>query len=205
VRAFCLSDVHADVSAARKLGAATLTGGIELVLSAGDLGLDGVNDRAVYEAVGRHSVPVLSVPGNHDGDAAYDALVAGLGWTALHGRIVERDGLWFAGYGLRTWTNDLSHPETTPRDPELAALLARLEAIPRERLVLLTHLPPFGTLAARDRRFIDRGSVQLADWIRERQPAACVCGHVHHREPVTERLGETLVVNAGPHGWVLRL
>jgi uncharacterized protein len=71
--------------------------------------------------------------------------------------------------------------------------------------VLLTHLPPFGTLAARDRRFVDRGSVQLADWIREWQPAACVCGHVHHREPVTERLGETIVVNAGPHGWVLRL
>jgi Icc-related predicted phosphoesterase len=39
----------------------------------------------------------------------------------------------------------------------------------------------------------------------ERQPAACVCGHVHHREAVMERLGETTVVNAGPHGWVLRM
>src|SRR5689334_11096595 len=147
MRILCLSDVHADVGAARRLGATTLTGGIELVLSAGDLGLDGANDRAVYEAIGKGSVPVLSVPGNHDGDAAYDALVATLGWTDLHGRVVERDGLWFAGYGLRTWTNDLSHPDTAPPDPELAALLARLEAIPRERLVLVTHLPPFGTLA----------------------------------------------------------
>ncbi len=47
----------ADVSAARRLGAATLTGGIELVLSAGDLGLDGVNDRAVYEAASGNQRP----------------------------------------------------------------------------------------------------------------------------------------------------
>ncbi|MFL5302209.1 MAG: metallophosphoesterase family protein [Anaeromyxobacteraceae bacterium] len=134
MRILCLSDVHADVGAARRLGATTLTGGIELVVSAGDLGLDGANDRAVYEAIGKGSVPVLSVPGNHDGDAAYDALVA-----------------------------------------------------------------------ARDRKFVDRGSVQLANWIRERQPLACVCGHVHHKEAITEKLGATTVINAGPHGWVLRL
>jgi Icc-related predicted phosphoesterase len=58
---------------------------------------------------------------------------------------------------------------------------------------------------ASDVSFVDRGSVQLAEWIRERQPAACVCGHVHHRETVTEMLGATTVINAGPHRWVLRL
>src|SRR5690349_17225008 len=40
--------------------------------------------------------------------------------------------------------------------PYMTALLARLEAIPREHLVLVTHLPPFGILAARDRKFDDR-------------------------------------------------
>jgi hypothetical protein len=67
-----------------------------------------LNDPAVYEALGKAGVPVLSVPGNHDGDEAYDAIVAALGWTDLHGRVVERDGFWFAGYGLRVWSNALS-------------------------------------------------------------------------------------------------
>lgn len=39
-----------------------LTCGIDVVRSAGDLGVDGANDAAVYEALGRAGVPVLSVP-----------------------------------------------------------------------------------------------------------------------------------------------
>lgn len=201
LRLLCLSDVHSDVAAARRLGAVARAADLDAVVSAGDLGLDGVNDRNVYEAVSHGGVPVLSVPGNHDGDEAYDTIATGLGWTDLHGRVVELQGWWLAGFGLRRW--DGAHD--APDDPELAALLSRLEGVPPRRLVLVTHVPPRGTLAARDRRFVDRGSDRLAGWLSARQPAACVCGHVHHREVVTELVGETLVVNAGPHGHVLTL
>jgi uncharacterized protein len=205
LRCLCLSDLHLDAAAARRLGGAALTGNFDVVLSAGDLGLDGKNDPAVYEAISRGLVPVLSVPGNHDGDAAYDVLVARHGWTDLHGRVVERDGWWFAGFGLRVWSNALSDSATAAPDPELAAYLAGLEKIPAGRLVLIVHVPPAGTLASRDHRFVDRGSGQLLRWIEARQPAAVACGHVHHREVVVDRIGATLVVNAGPHGWVLTL
>lgn len=201
LRALCLSDVHSDVAAARRLAAMAVSERVDVVLSAGDLGLDGVNDKNVYEALARADVGVLSVPGNHDGEDEYDALVASLGWADLHGRVVERDGWWFAGFGLRGWDGT----SEVAADPELRALLSRLEGIPPRRLVLITHVPPHGTLAARDRHFVDRGSPQLADWIAGWQPAACVCGHVHHREVVTERLEDTLVVNAGPHRHVLTL
>jgi Icc-related predicted phosphoesterase len=198
LRALCASDLHGDVAAARRVGARALAGGIELVLSAGDLGVDGSNDVAVYEALARGGVPILSVPGNHDGDE-YDRIVAGLGWTDLHERVVERGGWWFAGFGLRDWdgSTDAGH------EAGLVAFLSTLEGIPPQRLVLVTHVPPLGTLAARDRRFVDHGSRVLADWIAARQPAVCVCGHVHHREPLIDRLGETLIVNAGPHGYEL--
>jgi Icc-related predicted phosphoesterase len=201
MRALCLSDVHRDVSAARRLGATALVGGIDLILSAGDLGVDGANDAAVCELLSSAGVPVFSVPGNHDGEDEYDELVARFDWTDLHGRVIERDGWWFAGFGLRGWDG----VGEVANDVALAELLSRLEGIPPRRLVLLTHVPPLGTLAARDRRFVDRGSAQLADWIGAWQPAACVCGHVHHREPVADRIGETVVVNPGPHGYVLAL
>lgn len=201
LRALCLSDLHRDLAAARRLGARTLSGGIELVLSAGDLGVDGENDRAVYEALGAGGLPVLAVPGNHDGEDGYDDLVRELGWTDLHGRVVERDGWWIAGFGLRDWDGR----SETAQDPALVALLEQLEGLPPRHLVLVTHVPPAGTLAARDRRFVDRGSAALAEWIADYGPAACVCGHVHHREAIVERIGGTVVVNAGPHGYVLAL
>lgn len=199
MRILCLSDLHGDLAAARRLGGTALAGGIDLVVSCGDLGLDGANDPAVYAALARAGVPVLSVPGNHDGDAAYDGLVSSHGFTDLHGRVVERGGFWFAGLGLRGWDGRAAPEE----DPAWTALVAGLEGVLPERLVLVTHVPPAGTLAARDRRLVDRGSAALAAWIAARQPALCVCGHVHHREAVLDRLGETRVVNAGPHGYVL--
>ncbi len=32
--------------------------------------------------------------------------MAGLGWNDLHGRVIERAGWWFAGFGLRGWDGD---------------------------------------------------------------------------------------------------
>jgi Icc-related predicted phosphoesterase len=199
LRALCLSDLHLDLASAARLGARALGGGIGLVLSAGDLGLDGKNDRSVYAALARAGVPVLSVPGNHDGDRLYEELVRDLGWIDLHGRVVEHAGWFFAGWGLNGWDGETPSED----DPPLAALLGGLAAIPPDRLVLVTHLPPSETLASRDRHFVDRGHPLLAAWIARVQPAACVSGHVHHREPVVDSIGRTLVVNAGPHGYVL--
>ena len=85
------------------------------------------------------------------------------------------------------------------------ALDERAQAHPRDRLVIVTHLPPSGSLSARDRKFIDRGNDQLARWIREHQPAVVICGHVHHREVVVEQIERTRVVNPGPYGFTLRL
>ncbi|ACG75174.1 metallophosphoesterase [Anaeromyxobacter sp. K] len=201
MRILCLSDVHRDLAAARRLGAMALAGGIDLVVSGGDLGVDGANDRAVYEALSRSGVPVLSVPGNHDGGSAYGELAGAVGWTDLDGQVIERAGWWFAGFGLPSW-DGRSDPAEAPAWPEL---LARMDAIPIARLVLVSHVPPAGTLTSRDRRFVDRGSPRIAEWIAAWHPAACICGHVHHREPVTDRIGDTSIVNAGPYGYVLVL
>lgn len=158
LRALCLSDLHLDLAAATRLGARALGGGIGLVLSAGDLGLDGNTDRSVYAALARAGVPVLSVPGNHDGDRLYDELVRDLGWIDLHGRVVEQSGWFFAGWGLMGWDGKAPSEE----DPRLAAFLGGLAAIPANRLVLVTHVPPSGTLASRDCHFVDRGHPMLA-------------------------------------------
>jgi Icc-related predicted phosphoesterase len=196
----CFSDLHLDGAAARRLAARALVGNLDLVVSAGDLGLDGVHDREIYEVLAKSGVPVLAVPGNHDGDDAYERMTELVGWKSID-RVIHDCGEYvFAGYGIRANPDDMAQEEARFR-----AFADLVEDVPPERLVLVTHLPPSGTLAARDRRLIDRGSAALAEWVLRRQPTAVICGHVHHREPVTERLGATLVVNPGPFGLSLRL
>ncbi len=196
----CFSDLHLDIAAARRLAGSALVGNFDLIVSAGDLGLDGVHDGEIHEVLAKQGVPVLAVPGNHDGDDAYEPMTQSAGWKSID-RVIHRCGEYvFAGYGIRANPDDRAQEEARFRE-----FADSLEDVPAEQLVLVSHLPPFGTLAARDRRFIDRGSTALADWVLRRQPVAVICGHVHHREPVTERLGATLVVNPGPFGLPLRL
>lgn len=204
MRLFLFSDLHGDETAARRLAATALGANPTLTVSAGDLADDGQHFESVYSAFRHVGTPVLAVPGNHDGTLHYHASLARAGWEDLHGQVRELDGWVVAGHGFPVHDERYSSPDpwAQSEDPSLTALLARLDQVPRERIILVSHLPPWGTQASRDRRFNDWGSAQLRRWVEARQPAAVLCGHVHLREVVVERLGETLVVNAGPFGWV---
>lgn len=207
MRLLCFSDLHRDEAAARRLAGMAFAGNLSALISSGDLGMDGVQSPGLYGAFRHVGVPVLAVPGNHDGLEAYPAALREAGWRDLDGHALEFDGWVMAGYGQLHLDPDFSGPDASAQreDQALTALLARLGAYPASRLVLVSHLPPLGTLSSRDRRFVDRGSSQLRCWVEAHQPAAVICGHVHHPEPVVERIGETLVVNPGPHGWLVSL
>lgn len=204
MRLILFSDLHADAAAARRLAAAALGANVSAIVSAGDTADDGVHVDAIYAAFRHAGVPVLAVPGNHDRADGYLSAVYAGGWEDLHERVRVVEGWSLAGFGSPVHEDRYAgpDPEAQSEDPDLTAFLSRLDSIDPRRLIVVTHLPPFGTLAARDRRLIDRGSVQLRRWLEDHQPAAALCGHVHLREVAVDRVGETLVVNAGLHGWV---
>lgn len=201
MRLLLFSDLHGDHQAARRLAGEALAACPAAVIAAGDLADDGLHSPLVYAPFQRLDLPVLAVPGNHDG-AAYHETIRGAGWEDLHGRVITLDGWVLAGHGLQVHDDRYSGPDPAAQaeDPGLTTLLARLEGLDPRRLVLVTHLPPSGTLAARDRHFVDRGNAQLRRWVEAHQPAAVLCGHVHLGEVSEERVGETVVVSAGPYG-----
>ncbi len=202
VRLLCFSDLHRDLAAAQALSRTALVGNFDALVCAGDLALDGMHEPGLTTVLSRSGLEILAVPGNHDGPGYAAELSAGR-WTDIHDQLVERAGWWFAGFGL---VGSPPGPGEEPVDAErMQALLARAEVVPADRLVVVTHLPPARTLAARDRRFIDRGSALLAEWVARHQPAAVVCGHVHHPEPVVDRIDRTIVVLGGPRGHALTL
>ena len=109
--------------------------------------------------------------------------------------------------GIRRYDRQLSGPDraTQSHDSALARLAERLSRFPSERVVLVTHLPPWGLRLARDRQDIDRGNAQLRDLVDAFHPAAVISGHVHHRAVEIGRSGSTIVIVPGPYGHVLRL
>jgi uncharacterized protein len=207
LRLLCFSDLHLDVAAARRLASRGLAEQVDFLVSAGDLALDEQHSPELYDAFASVLRPILAVPGNHDGDALYREVIARSRWTDLDGKVVEHEGWAIGGWGIRHYDPRLSGPDrhVQAEDRALSHLIETLSQFPRERVVVVTHLPPWGLRVARDARGVDRGNAQLRRFIDAFQPAAVISGHVHHRTAVLGRAGNTTVVVPGPHGHLLRL
>jgi hypothetical protein len=84
-------------------------------------------------------------------------------------------------------------------EEELDATLERAHAAVADapRRLLVCHTPPYDTRLDRLMNGTPVGSPAVRAFIERRRPDVAVVGHIHEGRGV-ERLGDTLVVNAGP-------
>ena len=193
------SDLHGDARAARRLVEQARS--VDVVVGAGDFG----NLRreigrpiSVLQAIDR---PAILVPGNSESDEELRA--ACRDWPSaqvLHGEGTTVEGVPFYGLGggvpvtpFGAWSWDFT-------EDEAADLLADCPA----GGVLVSHSPPKGVVdVSSDGQSL--GSTAIREAIQTKQPALVVCGHIHGSGGQQGRLGETVVVNAGPEGVVWEL
>lgn len=191
MKLLAFSDVHCDLGAVESLVAQA--GGVDAVAGVGDFA-------SVHEGLERTiaplrelEVPLLMVPGNNETEDALRAAVAG--WdatTVLHGSGTEVAGvaLFGLGAGVPTtpwdWSFDLTDDEAA----------ARLAAMP-DGAVLLSHSPPKG--------HVDKGLGSAAVLDAGARARAVLCGHIHEEWTSESRIGDALVRNLGPDGYVLEL
>ena len=201
MRFLCCSDLHNGVSDAARLAARVRDERLDALLAAGDLGHWLQQDQRMWAALAACEKPVLAVPGNHDGAVTYVEAVKRSGVTDIDGRIVQIGDVSVIGWGWRE-AEEEGQPGLRP-DPRLVAHRALHQGVDPKRLVLLTHLPPWGVRVARTDDGDDLGDEHLRDWVDEVQAWAVVCGHVHFPTARTSRVGETLIVNGQREGYVL--
>lgn len=190
-----ISDIHESLDAVGALHA-KLSGAGALVVC-GDFTTFGGLARVqrIVDAVRLEGIPLYFVPGNCDSVPADVSLEGGCN---LHGRVLEHDGWLFAGLG-----GSLPCPGHTPSEYPEAAYAGLLDGIRgacesrAERLILVSHQPPYGTEADLLPSGLHVGCHALRAFIDEVQPACCLTGHIH--EAVSEsRVGRTVVLNPGP-------
>ena len=188
------SDLHSDFPTAARL--VELSNTVDVVVGAGDFcvvrrGLDEII--APLTAIER---PTVVVPGNSE--STEELVQACRSWKSahvLHGAAATIDGVTFFGIGggipitpFGSWSYDFSEDEA--RD-----LLRDCPA----GGVLISHSPPRGILdLSSDGRNL--GSQAVRETIDDKGPKLVVCGHIHGSAGLTERIGETTVINAGPQG-----
>jgi uncharacterized protein len=193
MKLLAFSDVHCDLGAVESLVEQARSA--DVVAGVGDFasvheGL--LQTVAPLEAI---EAPVLLVPGNNETADALRSATAG--WnnvTVLHGETAAIDGVNFFGIGggIPTtpwdWSFDLTEDEATNM----------LLTLP-ENAVLLSHSPPKGHV---DKNL---GSTAVLEAAQSKRARAVLCGHIHEEWTNESRIGDTLVRNLGPDGYVLEL
>jgi hypothetical protein len=169
----------------------------DLVILSGDLtNFGGVAAaRTVVEAVRQYCPTVLALPGNLDRPEVIDYLHSA--HISLHGenhRVGDIDLFGCGGSNLTPFHTPLEY-----RDVELQAILAsayaQTTAAPVQLMVC--HTPPYATQVDRLTDGRPVGSAAVRQFISAIQPHLCITGHIHESAG-TDRLGRTLILNAGP-------
>lgn len=149
----------------------------------------------VIEAVAAINPHVLAIAGNCDYPAVRKYLT--VRDVSLEGRCRVIEGVGFVGLG-----GSLPCPASTPYELSEAEIASGLESAARDLphdvpMVLAVHEPPRDTLVDRARRGGHVGSRSVRDFILQRHPVLCLCGHIHEAFGA-DRLESTLVINPGP-------
>jgi Icc-related predicted phosphoesterase len=166
---------------------------VKLVLGCGDLPAS-----YLEYVVSVLNVPLLYVPGNHDGrpevTESGEELMEPAGCIKIDGRLMQAAGLWVFGLGGSRWYNGDPHQYT-----ELGMLMRVLLLMPRLLLrerrigrpldIMIAHAPARDLL---DGPGAHRGFRSLR-WLLERvQPRYFIHGHVHPSYGYNKRQTETV-------------
>ncbi len=192
------SDIHSDQRALDSI----LATPADLYFAAGDL----VNWAKGLEAVGEKLRPLAGklcvIPGNHESEGDINAFCDRYGFESLHGRVKSLPG----GYTLAALGYSNPTPFNTPGEYSEAELERRLQPFSgTAKLILVCHVPPFGTPldeSAPGRHF---GSTAVARFVEAEQPDYFFCGHIHEAAGRELRIGKTHARNLGKKGHRLNL
>lgn len=191
------SDLHRDAGAAESIVAESRE--VDVVVGAGDLATKREGLQAMVNVFAPMSTPLILVPGNGESDGELREACSGLDDVhVLHGNGIRIGEVDFFGVGgavpvtpFGAWSFDLTEDEAR-----------RLLSPCPEEAVLVSHSPPFGHCDA-DGQGRHLGSRAVLETVEGRRPRLVVSGHIHASWGAESRVGETLVVNAGPRPRVL--
>lgn len=203
MKILCFSDLHRDQDAARNL--VKLAGDADLIIGAGDFANrhEGLTD--TLDILRVIEKPTCLVPGN--GETVDELRQATSDWEScvvLHGdgqTLATAAGdavLWGVGGGIPVtpfgdWSYDFDEDQAE----------SMLDSCPTGG-ILVTHSPPLDTVD-HDSSGRIRGSRSIRDCILRCQPKLVVCGHIHSDWGKQVRLGDSLILNAGPGGTMITI
>ena len=199
MRILAFSDLHRKIALTSELKRKAKD--VDLVICCGDLSDFGRGLDIVCSNLSSIHDIVLIIPGNNETPAQIEAMCRKYGWINLHGETYSYGGYTFAGIGGSTYT-----PFRTPfelDEEEIRGILRHFEGL--NELILVSHSPPFKTKTDELLSGVHIGSRAIREFVEKEQPILNLCGHIHEKAGVEDRIGRTRIINVGGRGTIVEL
>lgn len=195
-----ISDLHANNSMIDKLDAEFKA--CDAVLFGGDFAecFKPETGKGALEALCAKHENIFAVLGNCDNEDFLEDIDEQD--ISVEKSLVFHEGIAFAGSGGGTKFTGKTEFERTEEeilsdyDIVLDSVEQSGDASLWKNLILISHNPPKDTKCDAVNAELHAGSQKFTDFIKENQPVAVVCGHIHEGAGV-DKIGETVVINPG--------
>ncbi|MFH1592271.1 MAG: metallophosphoesterase [Candidatus Woesearchaeota archaeon] len=192
------SDLHGDITTARKLANKAKKEKVNLVILCGDIE-SGDNAEKIIEQFTKQDKKVLLVPGNWDSFATADFSADFFGVKNIHGYSVRYEDVGIFGCGGA----DIG-PLTRITEREIMDTLKKgFDKISYiKKKIMVTHMHPSGSKS----EFSGiEGSKSIRKAIEKFKPDLLLHGHIHEAEGIEERIGKTKTLNVGKEGKIIKI
>ncbi len=191
-----ISDIHGRLNKVRSLTNIVR----DLTIVSGDLtNFGSISDaEEIIKELSRQSSLTLFVPGNCDPRELLKFTPTGINNVInVHGEAFKYQSLTIIGIGGSTITPFNTWIEF--KEEEIKSILITVFNTLKDvgDTILVSHAPPYKTKADRTLFGLHVGSKAIREFIEEKKPKLCICGHIHEARCI-DKLNDTIIVNPGP-------
>jgi len=195
MRILVFTDIHSSKAIISRL--IEKSKDVDILVTPGDLTDLGKNLEEVFKLFEKAGKKLVVVPGNHEDYQELSRLSRKYRYIIdVHLKKSKIGDVVFFGHG----GGGFSHI-----DHKLEETMKNLKFDEKEKLVFITHGPPYGTKLDKLEHLGFRGSKTAAEFIKKFQPDFCFCGHLHENERKIDKIGKTVIINPGKYGMVIEV
>jgi len=193
-------DVHTSLKALERIREKSKKENPDLILCGGDISVFEHGLEYALFILNKFKKPILMINGNHERDTFMRKICKLFeNIIFIHKKYYEKNNIIVLGYGGGGFAL---------RDKNFRKISKYFEKIINKntdkKIILLIHGPPYGT--SLDKIVGEHvGNKDIMDFIEKNKIDYVICGHLHENFGKVDKIKNTVLINPGPYGKIIRI
>ena len=195
MKILAFSDVHGNKAVLKTI--LTKAKNCDLMICAGDISIFSLNLKDIISKFKIAKKPLIIIPGNHESPQELEKIRFEF-LINLHKKVYRINNILFIGYGTGGFSI---------RDKEFESFIKKVKKHVKkeDKIVLITHGPPYGTRLDELLYFGHVGNKSYTKAILFIKPFLYISGHLHENFNKKDKINKTFLINPGPEGRIINV